>query len=1123
MNVTHTDIMTFQTSEILDQVTKFLVATRAELFLFCAAVAAYVLLFGNAHPKRKQNIAKAKKIKVVDDYDDDPLSDKTADSGKMLSEEDVQHLAQSFAVAFEAGDHRQVLRCWNALKRSERVPPISLAQAVESMQRFKKDSPFVSRELKAFFKRFPNECEIGGINDLLDSLAKRLDSELVDQVVDMLPSMGLKEDQRTCEILLTMQFTTRNFAEVRRLLGVMQSEGLPLTTRATIVAVKTALKTGSFDDATLHFRSLKALWANLTGDAATASTAPRHIVSQLVELACREQQLGSFLPLLEGVPVSDDAVAAMLSECVRRKDPSLTSKVEKLVRGQGHQLSDATYTLLVKSASGDIARVQKVFDEVVAKGTPLTGDFALALLAFCTQTRSSKLADALFEYMKPKQILVLAAFIRFYADTDHPDKACDVYEQHLQCLRMSGSPVLAQQAVCLDARLERSLMNAALRCGRNDLAKIFLDASPSDVAKHITMIRNCAASGNLKGAMKVFETLKSSGTEVNSIVYNTVLDACVECRDLAAAEAWMIQTKAIGLADVVSYNTLIKAHLQVENFNKARALMEEMRSEGLQPNRVTFNELVNGLVTRGSSAQRVQIWEVIKEMKAAGVKPNQVTCSILLKSLNAHSREADIMETMELISAMDEPMDEVLLSSVVEACVRIGKPDLLSQQLKQLHSTHNIAVNGSHTFGSLIKAYGYAKDMDGVWRCWKEMRSRHIRPTSITLGCMVEAVVSNGDTEGAYDLIHQMQEDDRCREALNAVIYCSVLKGFTREKKIQRVWTVYEEMLKRKVDLSIVTYNTLLDACARCSRMDKAPAIVEDMKAQGIQPNLITYSTMVKGHCQAGDIDRGFATLEQMKQETTLQPDEILYNSLLDGCAQNNLAEEGLGLLSRMEKEGVPPSNFTLSLLVKLMNRCRKLDSAFTLVEDICKRYKFRPNVHVYSNLIQACVANRQLPRALTTFGTMLQERIRPESRTYAILIRASITQGQCDQAAGLLRAALGLPGSQPFVSDKQASLAAVYNFEYALVSEALQGFADKGHVQELAVALMSDIKRLKPAVRIDPAVQRRLMAAGMASEGLGDRAPVFQSGRQDVAAGNRQQRSGGSNYNRTDNRSWRS
>merc|ERR1719420_1216995 len=137
-------------------------------------------------------------------------------------------------------------------------------------------------------------------------------------------------------------------------------------------------------------------------------------------------------------------------------------------------------------------------------------------------------------------------------------------------------------------------------------------------------------------------------------------------------------------------------------------------------------------------------------MKAAGVKPNQVTCSILLKSMSNRSTERDVTKTMELINTMDEAMDEVLLSSVVEACVRIGKPELLSARLEVLKDS-SATVCGAHTFGSLIKAYGHAHDIDGVWRCWKEMRSRHIRPTSITLGCMVEAVVNNGDTEGAYE------------------------------------------------------------------------------------------------------------------------------------------------------------------------------------------------------------------------------------------------------------------------------------------------------------------------------------------------------------------------------------
>merc|ERR1719356_38335 len=136
------------------------------------------------------------------------------------------------------------------------------------------------------------------------------------------------------------------------------------------------------------------------------------------------------------------------------------------------------------------------------------------------------------------------------------------------------------------------------------------------MAKHVAMIQSCAASNNLQGAKSVFQTLKDSGLELNSVVYNTVLHACVECQDIKAAEEWMHETKEAGFSDVVSYNTLIKAYLQNENFAKARALMEEMRKEGLQPNRVTFNELINGMVTSNTNGRREQTWEILDEMKA---------------------------------------------------------------------------------------------------------------------------------------------------------------------------------------------------------------------------------------------------------------------------------------------------------------------------------------------------------------------------------------------------------------------------------------------------------------------------------------------------------------------------
>ena len=104
----------------------------------------------------------------------------------------------------------------------------------------------------------------------------------------------------------------------------------------------------------------------------------------------------------------------------------------------------------------------------------------------------------------------------------------------------------------------------------------------------------------------------------------------------------------------------------------------------MQPNRVTVTELMNAMIDRGNAEGRVEVWGVVAEMQEDNVKPNRVTCSNLLERLDAYSEEQNIARTMDVICNMDEPVDEVLLSSVVEACVRIRKPEFLAAKLGQL-------------------------------------------------------------------------------------------------------------------------------------------------------------------------------------------------------------------------------------------------------------------------------------------------------------------------------------------------------------------------------------------------------------------------------------------------------
>merc|ERR1719265_1462447 len=109
------------------------------------------------------------------------------------------------------------------------------------------------------------------------------------------------------------------------------------------------------------------------------------------------------------------------------------------------------------------------------------------------------------------------------------------------------------------------------------------------------------------------------------------------------------------------------------------------------------------------------MWEVIEEMTKAGVSPNSVSCSIILKSLTGNSNPTDVRRAMDLIEHMNDPMDEVLFSSVIEACIRVNKLDLLSSKLQQYAARGGLVALSSPTYGSMIKAYGHARDVERVW------------------------------------------------------------------------------------------------------------------------------------------------------------------------------------------------------------------------------------------------------------------------------------------------------------------------------------------------------------------------------------------------------------------------
>ncbi|CDI74027.1 PPR repeat-containing protein, putative [Eimeria praecox] len=263
---------------------------------------------------------------------------------------------------------------------------------------------------------------------------------------------------------------------------------------------------------------------------------------------------------------------------------------------------------------------------------------------------------------------------------------------------------------------------------------------------------------------------------------------------------------------------------------------------------------------------------------------------------------------------------------------------------------------------------------DQVYRLGLLLRQLGLKPNAVSYGCIFDALVSNGAMDLALKLLADMKASNQPVRP-NTVMYSTLIKGY-------QALSLFEEMAAQGVEINTVTYNSLLDVCARVGAMDRAASLLDDMLQKGVQPDLITFSTIIKGYCAHGQMDKGLLLLKAMKQKN-INPDGVLYNSLLDGCRSSLCLE----LWQEMQAQRIKPSNFTLSILIKLHGRMRQLPVAFELVKQLPKMYDFRINAHVYTCLMAACIENRQYKAAYNVLQIMRREGVAADSKTVSTIV----------------------------------------------------------------------------------------------------------------------------------------
>ncbi|CAK0910749.1 unnamed protein product, partial [Prorocentrum cordatum] len=458
------------------------------------------------------------------------------------------------------------------------------------------------------------------------------------------------------------------------------------------------------------------------------------------------------------------------------------------------------------------------------------------------------------------------------------------------------------------------------------------------------------------------------------------------------------------LVSAAAFNAVLRGLLARVALDEARRVVrEEMPRLGVSPNESSLNLLMD-TAARAGPAHLEEAWDVLEEMQRRGLRADKYTVSILTKGITERGdkRRAPrgVLLVEHFLKTQQEDVDEVLVNSLLDVFCRMNDMPRLEATLTKMKEYN---IRGSAvTYGTIVKAYGRAGNIDKVLQAWEAMSKEGLEANAVTYGCMLDACVKCGHLDRAFQVFAAMKEKGLHK---NTILYATLIKGLAKSKDPSAARKLHQEMVAEGVTCNVVVFNSLIDACVRANDLNGAAEVLQQMTAAGVWPDLITFSTLIKGYCSSGELGKAMRLAEEL-QARNLECDEIVYNSLLEGCVKAGDLQLGMRLFTEMRQRNVRPSPVTFSILVKLLSRAGRLDLACHLVaREMRELHGVAPTRMVWSCLVTCCVKARDVDRAVVVLDLLDREGgAAGGARTsmYATVVEGCLAQGEVAAAMGL-------------------------------------------------------------------------------------------------------------------------
>uniref|UniRef100_A0A2N9FNR3 Uncharacterized protein n=1 Tax=Fagus sylvatica TaxID=28930 RepID=A0A2N9FNR3_FAGSY len=488
---------------------------------------------------------------------------------------------------------------------------------------------------------------------------------------------------------------------------------------------------------------------------------------------------------------------------------------------------------------------------------------------------------------------------------------------------------LIKTGFSIDVVVASALVSLYAKCNAFGYAIQLFDEMPErDVACWNTVISCYYQDGQAKKALELFERMRGSGFEPNSVTLTMVIASCARLLDLERGKEIHMELvrKGFELDGFIS-SALVDMYGKCGCLDMAIEVFEHISRKTV----VAWNSMIAGYSLKGDSGTCM---ELFKRMNEERIKPTLTT-----------------------------------LTSILIACSR-------SAQLQQGKFIHGYIVRNRikadiFTESSLIDLYFKCGCVGSAENVFEKMP----KTNAVSWNVMISGYVTVGNYFNALGIFNAMKEAGVKPDAIS---YTSVLPACSQLAALEQGKEIHNCVIESKLETNEVVMGALLDMYAKCGVVDIALNIFHQLPER----DAVSWTSMITAYGSHGQALEALKLFGEM-QQSNAKPDIVTFLAVLSACSHAGLVDEGCYYFNKMIAQyGIRPRIEHYSCLIDLLGRAGRLHEAYGILRSTPE---ISEDVGLLSTLFSACRLHRNVELGVE-IARLLIEKDPDDPSTYIIL-----------------------------------------------------------------------------------------------------------------------------------------